>query len=233
MALLVGLLVWTGAFAADPPLPSPRGHVNDYTATLSPAFSRTLENGLRKLAAAGGPEIAVAIVDSTAPRSLENYAVELLKAWGVGAKDKDNGLLVLLALNDRKLRLEVGYGLEATLTDGWAGRVRDQIMIPAMKRGDLEAAVWGACDAASRALGYPALDGQATRPARGQGGSALTTLSLIVLFVFLQLFVFRGRFLYLGGFGGGFGGGLGGRGGGSFGGFGGGMSGGGGASGGW
>ena len=234
------LVLWAGSLQGAPSvkLPQAQGRVNDYTATLDRKFVTALDQAIRRLESNGGPQIGVAVVDSTEPLSLEDYAADLFQHWGIGGKKKDNGLLILLALKDRRQRIEVGYGLEGTLTDAWAGRVRDQIMLPLLKQGDTEGAIWGACDAAARALGYAALDGGNVYSGqrRGKPKGFLFLLLLVFLVVILKIFGGGGRRVsgwHSSGYGG-YGGG-GGYSGGGFGGggFGGGMSGGGGASGGW
>jgi uncharacterized protein len=198
-----------------------------------------------------GNQIAVAVVDTTGDAALEDYSIDLARRWGVGTKGKDNGVLLLIAYDDRKMRIEVGRGLEGDLTDLEAGEIiRDQLR-PRLQAGDVGGAVEAGTTAIRAALGdtgavapvAPAPDEQPD----GQGGSAWPLL----LFGGLALLSLgglrrrrRGIFgwggpMIFGGFGG-FGGGGFGRGGfgggGGFGGFGGGGGGGfggGGASGSW
>jgi uncharacterized protein len=195
-----------------------------------------------------GNQIAVAVVDTTGKQSLENYSIDLAREWGVGQKGKDNGVLLLIAVKDRKIRIEVGRGLEGNLTDLQSGRIINDVLLPRLRAGDYGGAVAEGTQAIRATLGDPAATAPPpvaapTTPGRGEGGSTAAFFG-VVLVVVLFLLVFgrrrRGRRMGLGmpifwgsGWGGGFGGGGGGGGGGGFGGGGGGGFGGGGASGGW
>jgi uncharacterized protein len=89
----------------------------------------------------GGPQIAVAVVDSTGNATPENYSIDLARSWGIGDKEKDNGVLLLIALEDRTLRIEVGSGVEGELTDVTAGRIVDSVMLPRLRANDVDGAV--------------------------------------------------------------------------------------------
>jgi uncharacterized protein len=193
-----------------------------------------------------GAEIAVAIVNSLEGDTVENYANQLAEKWGVGDQ-KDRGALLLLAVQDRRMRLEVGYGLEPILTDGMAGEVLDQIT-PHLGRGDYDGGVRVgltrvaqiiAADAGVRLTGMPRAEPAAKR--RGLPGGWLTLLLILPFLLFPRRRRYGGwrgdavtTAWMLGSLGslGRHGGGSGGRsfGGGGFGGFGGGGFGGGGAS---
>lgn len=189
-------------------------------------------------------QIAIAVVESLDDTSIEDYSEDLFDEWGVGEKDKDNGLLLVVAMQERELRIEVGYGLEGELTDLESGRIVDA-MAPLMRRGDIGGALQQAANGMRAALGdtqAPAL----AEPAEDEA-SETSFAWVIPIIVVIALMLFnrrRGRRrrdfglwpIFLGGnWGGGSSGGFGGGGfgGGGFGGGGGGGSGGGGASGGW
>ncbi len=124
------------ACLADVSFPSPHGYVNDFANVLD-ADSRTRLNdvitGLEKKTTA---EIAVVTVNSLEGMTVEEYANRLFQKWGIGKKGKDNGLLVLICPQERKMRVEVGYGLEGVITDGLAGSVIRNSFTPAFKQGD-------------------------------------------------------------------------------------------------
>lgn len=89
----------------------------------------------------GGPQVAVAVVKTTGSASLENYSIDLARSWGIGDKEKDNGILILIALEDRTLRIEVGSGVEGELTDVMAGGIVDSIMLPRLRASDVNGAI--------------------------------------------------------------------------------------------
>jgi uncharacterized protein len=132
MALLLGLL--SPAFAA--PLPQPVGFINDFAGILTPETSSQLTNIATSLEKATDIELAVATIKSLDGDPIEDYAVRLFQAWGIGKKGQDNGVLVLVAPIDRSVRIEVGYGLEPLMNDALAGRIIRDTMIPHFKAGD-------------------------------------------------------------------------------------------------
>ena len=129
--LLTSLGLWAqGAF------PKPAGRVNDFAEILD-AFNRSaLEQRLQDVETKTTSEIAVAIVKSLDGMSNEEYANRLFKEWGIGQADKDNGVLVVVAPNEREMRIEVGYGLEGVLPDGLAGELSDQQFLPRFRAND-------------------------------------------------------------------------------------------------
>ncbi|MFA6602123.1 MAG: TPM domain-containing protein, partial [Candidatus Paceibacterota bacterium] len=125
----------------------PSGFVNDFANVLPEGDEAGLESKLSDFRSATSIEISVATVPTLGDESLEGYAVKLYEDWGVGQKGKDNGLLILVAPNDRAAKIEVGYGLEGTVTDLQAGNVVNKIMLPAFKAGDYSGGLSGAVDA--------------------------------------------------------------------------------------
>lgn len=237
-------LLSTPAFPAK--WPAPVGYVNDYAHVIPADQVQGLEDFLTQVEQKTGAQITVVTVPSVEGGDIDGAAVDLFKAWGVGRKGKDDGLLLLAAIQDRKARIEVGYGLEGVITDGDAGSVLRHEVFPFFKQGDYgQGLVNGAYVLAQQiaqskgvSLGGPA---STTLPG-GEDGGRLGFWATIALFLFVfSLLSFlnrrsRGGFWGGGFYGGGWGGGGfggGGFGGGGFGGFGGGGSGGGGASGGW
>ena len=129
--LLWILLALNTSFALSQSIPSkPQGYVSDFAHLLPPAQKEEIEILGREIERKTGIEIAVVIVKSIAPESIETYAVHLFEKWGIGKKGKDNGLLILLSLAEKKVRIEVGYGLEGILPDGLCGRIIREIMVP-------------------------------------------------------------------------------------------------------
>jgi uncharacterized protein len=252
---LLGVLLLLGAFApralaqtGDGLLTrlgtqKPATLVNDYAGVLDAGQKATLEAYLRELERQIGAQVAVVAVTSLEGGEINDFATRLFERWGIGQKGKDNGVLVLLAVQDRKVKIEVGYGLEAVLTDAQAGRILDTEVLPrfqADRYGDgLIAGAQAIAQAIARAAGVTLTGPQAlpavAMPVRSREAPGWTGYLFLALII-LSFFQPRGRrrgwggggVYYGGGFGGGFG--SGGGGGGGFGGFGGGSSGGGGAS---
>lgn len=115
---------------------NPTGFVNDYTGTLTAEQKQSLETKLSALKTQTGSEVAVVIIPDLGGDYIENYAVKLFKDWGIGRKDKDDGLLLLIALNDRQMRIEVGYGLEGVLTDLESSQIINNVLKPAFQKND-------------------------------------------------------------------------------------------------
>lgn len=259
VGLLVLLLVAAPALAqskiAFPPL---TGRVVDQANLLDPATEQALTAKLAALEAATSDQLVVVTVDSLQDQEIEDYGYQLGRAWGIGQKENDNGALLIVAPNERKVRVEVGYGLEPILTDAFSSQLIRNDILPAFREGDYQAGVVKGVDALIAQLSLDPAEAQARAQAvaaqqddaKGQAIGPLIIVAVLFLFMFvLAARSGRGRRSGVGsvllwaasealrnsgrGGGGGWGGGGGGGfGGGGFGG-GGGSFGGGGASGGW
>lgn len=117
-------------------VPAHVGKVNDFAALLAPSQRQTLEAQLADLERDTSAEVALVTMLTLGDRPIENYATTLFNAWGIGKKDRDNGVLVLVAVRDRTMRIEVGYGLEGILPDGLAGAVMRDTFLPRFRDGD-------------------------------------------------------------------------------------------------
>ena len=124
---------WAAAEVAVPPL---KARVTDLTGTLQPDQQAVLEQTLQAFENTKGSQIAVLIVPTTQPETIEQYAIRVADAWKLGRKGVDDGLLLLIARNDRKLRVEVGYGLEGAIPDAVAKRIVSEIITPYFKQED-------------------------------------------------------------------------------------------------
>jgi uncharacterized protein len=130
------LLCLTLAASAEVAVPQLTGRVVDQTGTLSSGDIAGLNQKLKDLEARKGSQIAVLIVPTTQPEDIEPFSIRVAEAWKIGRKKIDDGALLLVAKNDRKLRIEVGYGLEGALTDVTSRRIIDEIITPKFRTGD-------------------------------------------------------------------------------------------------
>jgi uncharacterized protein len=166
-ASLVALLVcWAFAALADVAVPPLTGRVVDQTGTLSSGDIAQLTQILKDLEQRKGSQVAVLIVPTTAPETIEQYSIRVAEAWKIGRKKIDDGALLLVAKNDRKLRIEVGYGLEGALNDITAKRIIDEIITPKFRSGDFAG---GISEGVNRIIAV--IDGEklpATQPAPQQ-----------------------------------------------------------------
>lgn len=119
--------------------PEPTNYVVDSAGVLDPSTVTTLNETLKNFD--GTAQIAVAVIDTTAPYSIEQYGIKLADKWKVGYEGRDNGAIIILAVQDRKVRLEIGKGLEGDITDGQAGEIVDTAMIPYLKNNDWDNAL--------------------------------------------------------------------------------------------
>jgi uncharacterized protein len=134
IAAALGLALGASGWAGMPS--QPLGRVSDFADVIPEDQETRLLGLLDYMSASLGAEVAVVTVTSLDGQSVDTYANQLFNQWGIGAKGKDNGVLLLIAPNDRKVRFEVGYGLEPVLTDGRCGRVLDEQVLPAFKAGE-------------------------------------------------------------------------------------------------
>jgi len=245
-ALAFVLLIASSASAAEFEIPALRSAVTDRAGILSPATRQQLESALRQLQNVGGTQLAVLTLPGLAGLTIEQASIRVVDAWKLGTEKADKGVLLLVARDERKVRIEVGQGLEGALTDAYSKRIIDEAITPLFKQGDMNGGVIMGVYQIARITNpdvdlRPYLEGQlragSARTQRSRGGWQ----SLLPLLLMFAVFSTRRGLLpmmFLGGMmGGGYGsrGGYGGGGGsfgGGFGGGGGGFSGG-GASGGW
>jgi uncharacterized protein len=134
--ILLALLGWVFPALADVAVPPLTGRVVDQTGTLSSADIASLTQTLKDLEARKGSQIAVLIVPTTGPETVEQFSIRVAEAWKIGRKKIDDGALLVIAKNDRHLRIEVGYGLEGALTDATTKRIIDEEITPKFRNGD-------------------------------------------------------------------------------------------------
>ncbi|MBB4429646.1 uncharacterized protein GGD66_008250 [Bradyrhizobium sp. CIR48] len=137
-AVFVAALVLAFALpaSADVAIPELTGRVVDQTGTLSSSNVAALSQRLRDFETRKGSQIAVLIVPTTQPETIEQFSIRVAEAWKIGRKKVDDGAILVVAKNDRHLRIEVGYGLEGALTDVTSRRIIDEIITPKFRAGD-------------------------------------------------------------------------------------------------
>jgi uncharacterized protein len=189
-ALLCFLAV--GAFA-DIKFPPLTGRVVDQTHTLSPQAAAALTDKLAAFEQKTGDQIVVAIVDSLQGQEIEDYGYQLGRFWGIGQKGKDNGAILIVAPKERKVRIEVGYGLEGTLTDAQSNQIIYQTIIPYFKAGQMEQGIVAGTEAILSALGDQdaAVNAPAaivSMPVQNQvpQGAHFIAIACVILFVLLR-----------------------------------------------
>jgi uncharacterized protein len=181
--------------------PEYEGFVNDYAGLLKPETRAQLEARLAQLEKDTTAEVAVVTVKSLEGDSIEDYAVRLFEKWGIGKKGKDNGVLLLVALDDRKMRIEVGYGLEPIITDGRAGRIRDNDVLPKFKKNDYEGGILAGVNSIEQYIRAGTLPGPLEEnPVRQIFGDWLVAFMVLsIITVYLAGFMARSKSIWFGG----------------------------------
>jgi uncharacterized protein len=203
VALLATVAAWLpfAPAAAQQLVPVPELHspVTDLTGTLTADQVAALDAKLRAFEAQKGSQIAVLIVPTTEPEAIEQYALRVAEAWQLGRKGIDDGALLLVALQDREVRIEVGYGLEGALPDAIANRIIDEDLVPQFRRGDFHGGIATAVDRMMRVI-----DGEPLpEPVRRAPSQDIPGLAGLLPFLFILALVggsiFRRMFGRVGG----------------------------------
>ncbi|QPF90529.1 TPM domain-containing protein [Bradyrhizobium commune] len=145
-------LIWAFAAAADVAVPQLTGRVVDRTGTLSGSDVAALSQKLSDFETRKGSQIAVLIVPTTDPETIEQFSIRVAEAWKVGRKKIDDGAILVVAKNDRHLRIEVGYGLEGALTDVTSRRIIDEVITPKFREGDFAGGISAGVDRMMRVI---------------------------------------------------------------------------------
>ena len=203
LAALFFIAIWPWAVQAQPVLPVPAlsARAIDQTGTLNAADLQALEARLQGLEEKSGSQVVVLMVPTTAPEDIASYAFRVASDWKIGRRDVGDGLLVVVAKNDRRMRIEVARKLEGAIPDLAASRIIDQSMAPRFREGDYAGGIAAALDQigariADEALPAPAQRGSNTQQNQGMG------LSELAMFLFFGVIVagpvvrriFGGRF---------------------------------------
>jgi uncharacterized protein len=199
VALLWFALVVAGiAYAQEPPaVPALSARVTDLTGTLNAQQTADLERKLAEFETRKGSQIAVLIVPTTKPEEVEQYSIRVAEQWKLGRKGVDDGALLLVAKEDRTLRIEVGYGLEGALPDITANRIVEDIIVPRFRANDFYGGVNAGVDAMIKVIdGEPLPPPEESWRARGgRGGAGLQSLFMIgIVLVVVVGGIFRAMF---------------------------------------
>jgi uncharacterized protein len=185
--LLLALLL-CGTAQAEVAVPPLKQRVTDLTATLDAAQVQALDSRLAAFESAKGSQIAVLMLPTTQPETIDQYGIRVVEAWKLGRKGVDDGVLLLIAKDDRKLRIEVGYGLEGALNDATAKRIVAEIISPHFKRGEFYEGIDAGVAAIIKVVEGEPLPAPAPRSAThsfGDDMSSLQTLFAAGIFIFM------------------------------------------------
>lgn len=182
-ASLALALCATLALAAPVALPVLSDRVVDLSATLSPAEQADLVGRLAALERERGAQVAILLLPTTQPESIEQFGIRLAEHWKIGRRGVDDGVIVIVAKDDRRMRIEVGYGLEGTIPDAIARRIIDEEMAPRFRQGDFAGGLRSTVDRLARLIGGEALPPPAAAKPAAASSFDSDTLLFIAIFV--------------------------------------------------
>ena len=174
--LLLILLFWalpSWVLAVTPPIPAhPAQYVVDLAGVINPGTQASLNALLRDLEAKTTAQVVVLTINSLDGEPIENFSHQTAVKWGIGQKGKDNGVLLTVAVKDRKYRIEVGYGLEGPLPDSLVGSIGRQYLVPNFRKGNFAGGIVAAVGEIAKTISRGAIGSQAGEAAGEQGGAA-------------------------------------------------------------
>lgn len=205
IAAIIGillLLIPAGAIAAPNEIPAPVGdiYVQDFANILTENEEIQMRNMGRSIEDQTTSQIAVLTIDSIGETSIEEYSVEAYRKYGLGTTEENNGVLLVLAMKEKKIRIEVGYGLEGTIPDGKAGRILDEYAIPHLKNGQPNLAVMNTYQALANEVSGTSEFGQVPSQEQQQQDFPIPSWLLIIIVigvVVLDFMFFGGTLTYL------------------------------------
>jgi len=206
MKKILIILAFTASFILLPQAvlarvyPEPTGYVNDFADIISQNVEVALEEQLRTLEASSSHELTVVTLSSLEDDVIENTAVELFEQWGIGKKNQDNGVLLLIAPNERELKIEVGYGLEPVLTDSRAGTIIRTIITPKFKENDYDAGILNGVSAIQKTITQDptAFDNLESSPTTESDFNAVFFIAILML-IYAGSFLARSKRIWPGG----------------------------------
>lgn len=197
--LMLAALLLPGAALAQQ-FPALSGRVVDAANVIPPDVEARLTQKLTLLETQSKRQLVVATIPDLQGYDIADYGYQLGRAWGIGSKEKNDGALLIIAPNERKLRIEVGYGLEGVLTDGLSSLIINQTIVPQFKAGNMPAGIEAGTDAIIHQLTLPpdqaqqiAAQANRPRPAEGGGIPIGTIIWIGFIFFFFILPLFRRR----------------------------------------
>jgi uncharacterized protein len=190
--LLVLSWIALPAFSAPMAIPALISPVTDLTQTLSPQSQQSLAQKLNQLSKEKGSQIAVLIVDTTQPEDIAQFGIRVAEAWKIGRDKQDDGVIIIVAKADRKMRIEVGYGLEGAIPDLTAKRVISETMAPRFRQGDFEGGLNAAIDQLTALIAGEALP--APQKQSSQSGGLLEWLPILMFVAIFTGMVLRSIF---------------------------------------
>jgi uncharacterized protein len=205
-AFAFALLLWLAAASPSSaiaqalvPVPQLTAPVTDLTHTLTPDQASALDAKLRAFESTKGSQVAVLIVPTTQPEEIEQYSIRVVEQWKIGRKKIDDGVLLLVALNDHRVRIEVGYGLEGALPDAIANRIIQQDIVPPFKRGDVYGGISTGVDRIMRTIEGEPLPAPELSPPAANVPGLFHFLPLLFIFAFVGGSILRRLFGRVGG----------------------------------
>lgn len=181
---LIALLLSATLSVAEVAVPSLQSRVTDLTRTLSATEAAQLEQKLAAFEAKKGSQIAVLIIPATQPETIEQYSIRVVDAWKLGRKRVDDGALLIIAKQDRTVRIEVGYGLEGALPDAIAKRIVDEIIVPRFKQGDFAGGINAGVERMMAVIaGEPLPPPQIRHGTGGPAGASAVLDNIIPIFI--------------------------------------------------
>ncbi|MCH7397666.1 TPM domain-containing protein [Belliella sp. DSM 107340] len=169
-----------------PAVPNPPKLVNDFSKTLSSSEIQNLENKLVAYNDSTSSQVTIVMVNSIGPYDISEYAFQLGDKWGIGRKDKDNGILILAAMKDRKVFIATGYGMEGAIPDAIAKRIVDQLIVPNFRMEDYYTGLDKATDMIFK-LASGEYDAEKVTSSGNGGGAIFMFLLFIFIFVIIPL----------------------------------------------
>jgi uncharacterized protein len=198
-ALALLFLAFAAPALAQVEIPPLRAPVTDLTGTLTQEQIATLDQRLRAFEREKGSQIAVLFIPTTQPETVEQYSIRVAESWRLGRQGVDDGVLLLVAKNDRAARIEVGYGLEGALPDVLANRITDQVMVPRFREGDFYGGVTAALERIIAVVQGEPLPEALERPEGGSPEGFGSTLPVFLMLVFVVSGLLRRMFGAFGG----------------------------------
>ena len=186
-AFLAFTFCWPLQVGAEVPVPALAGRVTDQTATLTAEQKAALEQTLQAFEARKGSQIALLIVPTTAPETIEQYSLRVAELWKLGRKKVDDGAILVVAKNDRALRFEVGYGLEGALNDATSKRIISEIIAPRFTEGDFYGGITAGVGQIIRVI-----DGEPLPEATGRRSSDGANIQQFIPVIFVLALVLGG-----------------------------------------